>query len=735
MTNDLIIRVEYEGTTYDLPVDNDVPLRVEMSAVESQELGKLFGIGSQTFNLPGTKEINKFFKHAYDVSVDDIPAMYNTLPCSVILNGETVLIGALQLLEVISSDDGYVTYNVQVTDKVVQFQQALSSKLIKNADWSAFDHTLDSGSVVSSWSDGLLSGSIFYPFVDYGRQDTDIYPDVPRIQFGTTSGSIGSATTPMQTRQFLPAIKLSDVMDTIFDQVGFGYTGSFTATDDWNNLYVLTKASDELGPVLSGSSFPTFEAGAFSNQTEPEGSTDVPIEADFEISDPQNNYNPTTYTYTVPTTGEYAIDGRIGFFNPAYSPGIGPVRITCKIVKYDGIVTSTIATNNIIVDYFDGIGPHYVPTSFLGNLDIGDEVQLYLDYEQVAAGTTPGPVTLLQYATDFQCTKAPIAYDGQTVYMGLQWDSTAKSIDFVKGLLQQFNLIMVPQLENRSIIEIHQFDDWIRSGEIKDWTYKYDTAKRISINHTIDELPKEVFLKGDDDVDRFSKQTIDQAFGQQYGTLRILADNNISQGEGKVGDYFMPPVLGAILQTNATGSDGSFTYDLDLSSTVALPHLYKFDNNKQVSYQFKPRLGYKVSNTIPAGQAINIGTALGYTAVTGSYSTIANVSQLPVISTTTDLLFNNTFTPFNTTLGLNNGINNFTRYWETYYESLYWEGSKKVTLDLYFEPYEYKQIKLNDRILIKNQMYRINKISGFNISSRDVVTVELIKLYPEYSSR
>ena len=78
-------------------------------------------------------------------------------------------------------------------------------------------------------------------------------------------------------------------------------------------------------------------------------------------------------------------------------------------------------------------------------------------------------------------------------------------------------------------------------------------------------------------------------------------------------------------------------------------------------------------------------------------------------------------------------MNNYTNYWETYIESLYWQGSRKVTLDLFFEPYEYKNIKLNDKIYILGQLYRINKIKGYNLSQRDIVTVELIKLYPEYS--
>jgi hypothetical protein len=75
---DVIVRVIYEGSTYDLEIDKDIPLRLNVSSVENGDIGKFFGVGSQSFNLPGTKQNNLFFKHAYNVGATDIPAFYNT---------------------------------------------------------------------------------------------------------------------------------------------------------------------------------------------------------------------------------------------------------------------------------------------------------------------------------------------------------------------------------------------------------------------------------------------------------------------------------------------------------------------------------------------------------------------------------------------------------------------------------------------------------------------------------
>ena len=91
---------------------------------------------------------------------------------------------------------------------------------------------------------------------------------------------------------------------------------------------------------------------------------------------------------------------------------------------------------------------------------------------------------------------------------------------------------------------------------------------------------------------------------------------------------------------------------------------------------------------------------------------MSNLSELPAVSgSSNDLHFNNTYGNFTSAgLNLNDGVSSFNKYWKTYLDSLYWEGAKKVELDLFFNEYEYKDIQLNDRILIKGQAYRINKI-------------------------
>ena len=738
MINDLILRVTYDGVVTDLDVDGDVPLRLDMSTVESQDFGKVFGVGSQTFDLPGTSNNNKFFNHAYSVSATDIPGFYNTIPCDVILNGETLLLGRLQLIEVITSDEGYIDYKVQVTDTVLQFEEALNGLLIKNADFSSYNHTFNSASILDSWDDNLLSGSIFYPLAEYGGQN-----DTNNFSFATfSSGSAFDQPTtrawdvgahPYQPEQFLPAIKAKDLLTVIFDQVGFRYTGSFAESDDFNQAYVLPKGQDGIGPVVDPSLIAVFEAEENTPQSfTVAAQTNVQVNFTTEISDPQNAYTAAQSHYVAPANGDYIFRADMVFDNPT----IGTIDIvTYRMDLVKGIYPSSatvIDTAQVTINALEGATVN-LAVGGKHTLNSGDDVWVLFT-------KTVGGNAFSVAGSTFGCSDAPPSVVDTTLLMGLQFQADTKSLDILKGFMEQYNLVMVPEQNSSRTIVIETFNDWIREGEIKDWSQKYDTAKRIGINHTVDELPKETFLKNKDDVDRFSKVTIENQPNDQYGTLRLLADNNISQGEDTIGDFFAPVILSGPFEiettpASLTPSSQSFDFDIDVNDNTVIPHLYKLENKQIQSFAFKPRIGYKVSNTVQYPYVINIGELNAFTAISGSYATLSNVAALPVISgSTNDLLFNNTYTPYTDAgFNFNNSVSNYKRYWETYYSSLYWDDATRVTLDLFFEPYEYESIQLNDRILINNIIYRINKIKGFNLTRRDVVTVELLRLYPAYS--
>ena len=748
MIDDLILRVQYQGSTHDLPVDSEVPLRIDMSAVENGEIGAFFGIGSQTFNLPGTREVNRFFNHGYDISIDDIPAMYNTIPCAVIHNGETLLQGQLQLEEIITKEDGDVTYSVNVSDSTVEFKDALQDKLLKDLDLSLYNHRLTAAFITGSWlsnSGGYfgefppLNGVVFYPMADYGTDEVIPFPDQPKIMISSgsllnTTGSISNPETPMLLKQFQPAIRVPELLDSVFDQAGFSYVSSFLDTKA-QNMYILPKANDTLGPVLSD-----LDDADITNTSQEivaipvSSSLTGSVQFDIENSDPGGNFSTSSYEYTVPEDGDYNFSYSVTLPNVGQESGV--------LIGYD----VRLLLNGVLIDNAQAseFGNQIEPITLLGSFQSSFLTGNVLSVEYRITnfnGTVPTKVGYTSIGGYFKVDSVVGSYENALINMANQFDPKAKTIDLITGLIEQFNLVIIPEPNKDRVLRVETFDEWIRRGERKDWTFRYDTAKKISINHTVDEQPKQLLFQNEKDTDRISKVYTDAVPNYQFGTVRNISDSNIPQGEKEIGSFFAPIVTAPMISSSVfldADRNPTTEYTNEFTSTPGiLPHLYKFENNQQTTYKFKPRLGYKSFNNISVFREEQPTTFWiednGGSNFVSKYATLIAQDFLGGINATS-VNFDSSDTTYMPPdyYQLGTGSNAYVDYWETYIESLYWEGSKKLTLDLYFEPYEYKSIQLNDRIVIKNQVYRINKISGFNISQPDVVKVELIKLYPAY---
>ena len=739
---DLILRVVNNGTSTALDVDTSIPLRLDISAIDNTRIGTNFGIGSQTFVLPGTKTNNQFFKHAYNVGVLDIPALYEFIQCYVLLDGEVILEGKLRLEEIITDEMGYVSYKVNIIDQSIDFIKALENKFINDADWSAYDHLINKENIVASWSDDLLSGSVFYPLADYGTDGKVIYPIQPRIQISGDQfleGSIDNPTSPIRLPQFLPAIKLKAVMDVVFAQAGFNYTSSFIESTDFDKLFILPKAQEDLGIVTETEKNANFEAYASADQTEGI-STNYVISASIETLDPTDSYNTSSMTYIIPTVGDYSFQGQVGFMNPVASGGSAQLQVALYLVidpgtgnPNDGIV---LATDTLLMDGSTGDGPHYLSVAYTDAFDPGVKLRLQ-GYVEQYTGAPALDTTFLQEYTEFKALDTPVILEDAVVNMGLQFDAQTKSLDIIKGIIQQFNLVFSVDKNSPKTLKIEPFDQWMYEGDEVDWTDKIDNAQRISIKHPILEQERTLTFKNTDDVDRLSKISIDNFPNFQYGTLRAISDSDIPQGERTIeATLFGPVILAPTIISGSQDPDGTTNYNLS-NNRMAIPHLYKLDNKDQKSFKFKTRIGYKVSPLSPSGAALGkiyIGTEPDYVEST-FYATLSNYSDLGNLFgtalTANNLHFDDQYNVYIDSLTAPlTSTTAFTDYWKNYIDGLYWQEGRKIVADIYFTPEEYKDIDLNDKILIKDQIYRINNISGFNLQEPDVVTVELLKYYP-----
>jgi len=764
MINDLILRVTYNGVVTDLDVDGAVPLRLDISQVDNQEIGEVFGVSSQNFNLPGTSTNNKFFNHGYLESAIDVPGLYDTIDCSVLRNGETLLQGNLQLNEVVTSDSGFTTYDVTVSNKVVEFNEALKDKFFYEANFSDLDHVLNTDNLFKSWEPRATStfkdGAVFYPLADYGFDNRLTFPTFPRLSAdgNEATGSSANPDYPLSLGQFLPAIGVREVFDKIFDQAGYSYSSSLISSTDFDNLFVLFKNQDALGVVTDQS---TDTANLFSGFAPPMVTVGPVTAGDYtfselinvssSVSDPGSNYSLVTGYYEAPKDGSYTFETSIDFTNGSTSTTIGTGFSAGVTVDYTSSIASdqsfsignTVNENNSTNgDTFNISGS----TSLL--LSKGDKAALEFQVQNGPGIATDTDIMDIFTTTYFKVTGAPLSYEELPVSMSLQIDEDVKTIDLFKGLLTQFNLVAYTLQDQPQVIALETFDTWMRSGEVKDWTEKYNSAKRISIKNPVSEEPRELRFTNAEDEDRISKIAKDQTPNFQYGTLRTLSNSNLTSGDKEIESLFSPTPLAPVV-TSRLDDEGAVTLEFNNqgANSFIVPHLYKFKNNTQESFKFKPKIGYRTYyqpgetdvSDLQASQTQYILSGSDFTSF-DEYSTLSNYEAYPVTSSTKDLLFNSDYQKFSTidnapnaVLYPTNGTSAFETYWKNYIDSLYWQDGRKVTMDLFFEEYEYQDIKLNDQIIINDNNYRINKIKGFNLTRRDIVTVELLKLFPVYS--
>lgn len=751
---DIILRVVSGSVTTDLDLDNNIPLRVDISSLENNRIGEIFGVGSQEFDLPGTRKNNKFFKNANDVGSIDTPALNEFLSAYILLDGDVVLQGKFFLNEIISSDDGFITYKCQVVDQSVDFKTELEGKFISQADWSYFDHTMSAATISSSWSNELIDGAVFYPLCDFGNDGNLEFPLLPRIQVnGSTfigSGSIDQISSPAGLQQFQPAVAAKSVFDVMFTQAGYNYTSSLirTGSGPFADLFVMPKSNDELGPVFSGSTENTMLAAYTASQSIPSTApnTYANVTASFydEISDPGNNYLHTgsgAPRYVAPLGGTYTMQMSIEYDGVGTPfPGV-TFTLEAQVFNSSGTLVNiiTFASRGA-----QGTGLDFVQSGTRQfTMNEGDYLIPFVEWFNYNQSVSQPAFNIVSGSNTFlHMTAAPVDYEGVTVNMADQWNADTKTSDVLEGFINQFNLVVVPETSLERTIKIEPFDSWMLEGSEVDWTQKYNTAKRVSIKHPISEQNKTIQIGGAEDNDRFSKIAKDNEPNLQYGTLQAISPSSIPLGTRKITSYFAPVIVGSLIESGSVTEEGKPTFNLS-GNSMFVPHLYKLGNSAQETFAFKPRLGYKLDD-VQCGPAYNgqiyYGDFLGTYNSASSYSTLANINTL---DTSADIIYNLHFDkqyidytatggPYS--LAEQASSTNYDLYWKNYIEGLYDDEARKITLDLQFNPEEYKDIKLNNIVLIKNQKYRINKISGFNLMYPDIVKVELIKEYPKYNN-
>lgn len=218
-----------------LDVYQDEVIKISNNIKELFDLGMLSAEYTNDIALPGTKVNNDFFKHYYDLSIEN-PDSYLTnkkINCWIELNGLYIIEGYI-MLNYVSLINNYVeSYNVTLYGSLSYFANLIKNKYLSElTSLSIYDHYLTSTNIAQSWSYRLFGGEIVYPLADYGQK---IFYTSQIDGYG-----IDEQQGALSVQDFKPSIKVKTVFDAIFKEQGYSYESNFLENSGYlDNVYLL----------------------------------------------------------------------------------------------------------------------------------------------------------------------------------------------------------------------------------------------------------------------------------------------------------------------------------------------------------------------------------------------------------------------------------------------------------------------------------------------------------------
>ena len=713
-----------DGVKYDLDLQTDLDFKLDISAIESGNIGKVFGVSSQQFSLPPSEVNNEFFGNLYDIGATPSTSFIKASPCQVLQNGIEIFTGKLYLENVVTDNMGNDIYNVVVVNETVDFNLLLKDTTFGDLDFQALNHTYSYGNITSSWDGGLVDGAIFYPLVNYGFDEEN--PLDTQIKGGGEARTFTNPASPIRIDDFKPAIRIRECLDAIFDLTNYEYTSSlFTSGSEIDTLYMLATKDDKKGISAVSPVSQSFRAFTTSSQDYLAPVVADPVFFGGETFDNANNFDGTKFT--VGADGTYQFELNLVYeilnYNAINDNRAVDIRITKNgsnvIDLYNFDLTGTIQGQmNVVTQYYA--------------LVIGDTIGIQINFTK--GGTGAEELRIIASGNSrFKLLQGPTTALGGNVDISQVFDNISVPA-FLQGLIEKFNLIIEPVKNERNVLSIETFNEWVDQGEVVNWTDKVDYNKKWSISHPLQGQPKNITFNDVEDnivLSAYHKRTT----GKTYGVYDYVSESDLASGDKQIGSFFAP--------TPFKGIPGS--------PQTVMPALAEKDDSSQPfkRFNFSPRLLFRKPTRQPASGLIarTSGGAIvqnrfyfkdenGVNHIETDYGLASHLQDLPsVFGQTLDIHFGNNWSPghYNYHQPQFNGVTKrtaFYEYWAFYINELYDVDSRKVVLNIFLKPNEIPQISLNNKIFIDGHYYRINKISGANVTREASVEVELLKTLP-----
>ncbi len=677
--------------------NNEVDMSADLSALLTFAIDDIsdFSSRSTTFSktivLPGTNRNNITFGNIFDIGQGNQydPALPNygynynaskSATCIIFQDNIQAFKGVIRITQ-INKYGEYVDYETVVFGDLFLLNTQLSSGLLEDLDFSAYNHQYTFANAKASW-DAPMGSGYFYPLIDYGTYSTDKHN--------------------WQLKTFRPAFYVKEYIDKMFTAAGFKYTSALFDSARFKSLIVPnnTKTLNKLDTalfesyLLTGSSTVLDQMGGIGPIAffKWQGFTST----NFTSSDSNSKF---TYTGTASLSGTlyFTIEG------------------TQHADTSDFILTMQKNGVNI-----PGISKTVLGTSSTGSYVWGNDVPLTLnpgDYIQWRyQATRPGDLSYfinVTYATANMDSDVAIVQPVSrldTIDCNYSLPKNIRQIDFLVSIVKLFNLYVYEDKFDNRLIHITPFVDFFDTTTVIDWTYKMNRDKVLKVK-PMSELNAKIYkynYKVDSD---YYNDLYNKRYGQGYGSYIFDTLYEFASQEDKLEIIFSStPLVGYV------GQDKVYSTIFKRSGTDAAPVEEKTDSIIRI-LQAKKITG--VSSYTVSDEGLLLDTVTSY-----GYAGHLDDPDAP----TADLDFGALEELFFILVGGNLSNTQFNVYWSSYMAEITDKDSKLLTANFRLLTTDIYNLDFSKYITVDGVLFRLNKITDYNMSEPMDCEVELLKV-------
>ena len=719
---------------------------------------------SKAFNLPATKHNNKIFTSVFDFtsSQHQNPTAFNPyMVTKAVLkeDGNTIFEGHLKLIDM-KQVDGETTYTVNLFSTAVSLKSLLGNKTLNDLDGGATGggaglsellHIHTKASIKPSWIGLLpLTNAVPAGYTGYltgqtgyhtGGETTTNVLKYPFVQWngGITQEQGGSQNgwpeLNHMSNAFRPFIKLKYLVDRIIGEAGFSYQSDF--------MEGIGNALNPEGYSNSVRKYPDFErlfmdfnwgantsAGSFGTTLEMTYKKDNDTSnnhihpaftwknirfTDGEQALEQFGWHYTNHEFTVPYDNwQYSIGYTVTFNNSASAGTSARWHLTLMRENSAGVWQEDLSGHWNITGVSGG-GTTTKSGSGSTTAQAGDVIKLRAYKWQPNPGSASdviqgNPADTSAVTATITCSVDPLNMSSDIMLLKR---GKIKQWDILKDLITMFNLVILQDKSDASMLKIEPYDDIFIDNEnttnidqaTHDWTTKADVS---GFEYKPLKLKKDVVFTHKEDKKDYAHGVYLDATGDPFGDFGVTTNASVATGEQKVS---MKVFASTFTKPLFTGFAQSFTVP-QIVNQKSDGSIIGFDN--------KPRILYDIAgdhsnyNNLPQLPNIN-GVQKTYrmpsfNGVTGEqqsrFCQFSHVSGIPINNAQRDFNFGS----MQLIGGGSTPRNIFNEYWAPYYDELYHSDTMTVKIKVMLSPQEMSVVNFYDKIFIKNREYRINKI-------------------------